>query len=431
MRIWLVTIGEPLPIDGTGDRLLRAGLLAEQLARSGHHVVWWTSTFNHARKQQRAGRDTIVDWNDRYQIRMLHGRAYRSPVSISRLLNHLDLAGRFRQQVAMEPKPDVILCSWPTVELCLEATRYGRERNVPVVIDIRDLWPDLFLDLVPRILRPAAKTLLRPLFEQARLACRNATAITGITPEYIDFGLRYGGRKKGPQDRAFPMGYRQREPSAAEQTQAAAFWKQHGLVDGSSEFIACWFGAMGRHSELATVIEAARLLEKQDAQSGPVGRPVRFVLCGAGPDLNRCRRLARDCPNVRLPGWINAAEIWTLMRTASVGLTPYVSNENYIRNVPNKPVEYLSAGLPIVSSLQGVLADLLAEHQCGITYPNRDAAGLAAAIAGLRDDADRLHRMSENAQRLYRERFIAETVYADMQTYLEQIAGQTSLARAA
>lgn len=431
MRIWLVTIGEPLPLDGAGDRLLRAGLLAEQLTQSGHHVVWWTSTFNHARKQQRADRDTIVDLNDHYRIRMLHGRAYRSHVSINRLLNHLDLAERFRRQVSTEPKPDVILCSWPTVELCLEATRYGRDQHVPVVLDIRDLWPDLFLDLVPRIVRPAAKAVLRPLFRSAQVAARNATAITGITPEYIEFGLRHAGRQKESRDREFPMGYRQREPSAAEQAQAAAFWKQRGLARDSSEFIACWFGAMGRHSELATVIEAARLLQQRDAQSDSSGRPVRFVLCGAGPDLNRCRRLVRDCSNVLLPGWINAAQIWTLMRSASVGLTPYVSNDNYIRNVPNKPVEYLSAGLPIVSSLQGVLADLLAERQCGITYSNCDAAGLAAAIAGLRDDADRLHQMSENAQRLYRERFIAEKVYADMQNYLEQIAGYTGSARAA
>ena len=28
MRIWLITIGEPLPIDGTNDRLHRSGMLA-------------------------------------------------------------------------------------------------------------------------------------------------------------------------------------------------------------------------------------------------------------------------------------------------------------------------------------------------------------------------------------------------------------------
>ena len=43
MRIWLITVGEPLPTDGA-ERLLRAGILADMLSAKGHDVVFWTST---------------------------------------------------------------------------------------------------------------------------------------------------------------------------------------------------------------------------------------------------------------------------------------------------------------------------------------------------------------------------------------------------
>ena len=49
MKIWIVTIGEPLPIE-KNKRLHRSGILMTYLQRAGHEVVWWTSTFEHVSK---------------------------------------------------------------------------------------------------------------------------------------------------------------------------------------------------------------------------------------------------------------------------------------------------------------------------------------------------------------------------------------------
>ena len=48
--VWLVTIGEPLPVEA-GSRALRCRLLARELARRGHDVIWWTSDFDHFAKR--------------------------------------------------------------------------------------------------------------------------------------------------------------------------------------------------------------------------------------------------------------------------------------------------------------------------------------------------------------------------------------------
>ena len=39
MHIWLVTIGEPLPEDGTNERLHRTSILAKILIKRGYEVV--------------------------------------------------------------------------------------------------------------------------------------------------------------------------------------------------------------------------------------------------------------------------------------------------------------------------------------------------------------------------------------------------------
>ena len=53
MRIWLVIAYEPLPKVHGNVRLLRYGMLANNLSAQGHRVTWWTSNFDHVRKRHR------------------------------------------------------------------------------------------------------------------------------------------------------------------------------------------------------------------------------------------------------------------------------------------------------------------------------------------------------------------------------------------
>jgi glycosyltransferase involved in cell wall biosynthesis len=110
------------------------------------------------------------------------------------------------------------------------------------------------------------------------------------------------------------------------------------------------------------------------------------------------------------------------MRLSRVGLAPYPSKPNFSLNMPNKPVEYLSAGLPILSSLRGDLETLLASADCGMTYPNGNAAALADYLIRLYDAPGRLAIMSRNAQSLYLQRFTSDKVYGDLIHYLEELA---------
>ena len=129
MRIWLITIDEPLPIDGSNDRLHRSGILTNLLVSKGHEIVWWTSTFDHARKKQRFNIDTSIEINDCFNIRLLRSVNYKKNMSINRIINHYMLARKFSKLARLESRPDIILCSSPPIELSVVATRYGKERK--------------------------------------------------------------------------------------------------------------------------------------------------------------------------------------------------------------------------------------------------------------------------------------------------------------
>jgi glycosyltransferase involved in cell wall biosynthesis len=110
------------------------------------------------------------------------------------------------------------------------------------------------------------------------------------------------------------------------------------------------------------------------------------------------------------------------MRLASIGLAPYRAGKNFDAHIPNKPIEYLSAGLPVVTSIGGELAQLLNSRQCGFFYQERNIAALTAALTALYDDRCLQAQMSANASVLFADRFVAETVYGDMADHLERIA---------
>jgi len=110
-----------------------------------------------------------------------------------------------------------------------------------------------------------------------------------------------------------------------------------------------------------------------------------------------------------------------LMRMSSVGLAPYRSSKDFMASIPNKSIEYLSAGLPILSSLKGTLKELLSTNDCGITYENGDAEDLVSILVNLYDHPELIRKMSENAYALYKEKFIAEKVYNNMISHLELV----------
>lgn len=412
MRVWLITIGEPLPTDKPNQRLLRTGVLANLLAANGHQVTWWTSSFNHTLKVFRSDLDGSFSIRDGLQIKLLHSIKYSRNVSIRRIIHQYIIAKKFSEQAKLEAKPDIIMSSLPTIELSVEACKFGEKNGIPVIIDVRDLWPDVFVDLVPKQMSSIARLTLKPMYDGVKNACSNATAITGITPNYVDWGLRYANRKKTVYDRFFPLGYPSVAPDESAVKEAENFWRMYGLSKSKKDFIACFFGTLGHQFELETVIAAARKLQNE---------PLKFVICGEGERFLAYKNYAKDCKNIIFPGWIDAAQIWTLMRLSSVGLAPYKNTENFKANLPNKCIEYLSAGLPIVSSLSGVLEDLLYKHHCGISYDGSDPDQLASRLFYLYENQDALNVMSRSAYKLYQAEFVADKVYGEMIRYLEMV----------
>ena len=412
MKVWVITVGEPLPNDGDHVRLYRSGILSYLMADEGHEVTWWSSSFDHTAKKQRVDRHSDIPLNKNLMLTLLRGPGYRRNVSLRRMVNHGVVAAAFRKISRSRIRPDVILVSYPTIELSWEAVRFGREFNVPVVVDIRDLWPDIIEDAVPGLPRQLVKTLLWPLYRKADHVFRSATAICGVTDEYVAWGLGKVMRRRSAMDRSFPFGYEASVPSSADKSAAEIYWQEKGV--SAQNWNICFFGTLGRQFDLAAVISAARELVERCPE-------VRFIICGKGDLLAHFEDMARDVPTVSFPGWVDRYQIRTLMEVSKLGLAPYYPSRNFLLNLPNKPIEYMSAGLPILSTVGGVIGDLITRHGAGVVCDQSDPNSLTARIVELVEDPGRVSRMGKASLNLFERRFDAAIVYPQFSNFLQEV----------
>ena len=427
MRAWVIKTSEMLATDNGNGRLLRSGLVAHMLDARGHDVTWWVSTFDHANRRQRHDRSVTGHFGKGGTLRMLYSPGYRTVLSPRRLVDHAIWGRAFARELRQASPPDIIFCAYPTIESAWLAVRYGKRHAVPVVLDLRDMWPDIITSVAPAALRPVARIALSPLYAMARSACSDATALFGITEEFVNWGLGYAGRPRNELDAAFPLAYPRSEFTTADAQPAAdaqRYWDELGVTRDSAFNVVLVGSLNGRRYEMGSVIEAARRLREERS-------PVRVLICGDGENLPAYRKLASDCPNVIFPGWLKAPLIRALLPRAHLGLVPYRNTPDFMISVPNKAVEYLSAGVPVATSLRGTLPRVLAENGCGVQFDAARPGTLVDQIRALRDDPQRQREQAQRASALFEREFVAEDVYARLADRLEAIAEMHAARRSA
>jgi len=421
MKIWLMQLAEFLPTDQGGERLLRMGILAQVLVNRGHEVLWWTSTFNHHHKEHRSNKDKYVDISRSYRIAMLRGSGYRRNISLSRMFDQFLVSRKFMKLSKKEEKPDIIIASFPSIDLSLAAAQYGTRNGVPVILDMRDMWPDIFTEFVPRPLKCIVNFFLTPMFNQAQKACAMATAICGITEPFVEWGLKIGRRKRTVLDKSFPMGCFVKHIATEQIREAEIFWDNNGVKVDKEKLTLCFIGSVNQQFDLDTVILAVR-------KSVANGQALRLVVCGKGEKLDYYKKLSSCDPNIIFTGWVNAAKLYVLMKRSSLGLDPLPDRFDYIVTINNKAIEYMSVGLPVISCPnKGLLQDVLKEYECGLSYEYRDIDGLVGILDRLSRDNGEVAKMSRNALELFKGKFDANKVYGAMGQYIEELAKQSKI----
>lgn len=408
MKIWIISDGEPLPTDNENVRLRRMGNLANILSERGNDVVWFSSNFEHYTKQFRTDQDEVKTINSNYKIVLLQTKGYKKNVSLNRLLHFKTFSDKFLRIAAQLKKPDIILSTMAPIQASKAVQQYALESEVPYVIDIRDLWPEIYYEVTPKLLHPLVKLLVEKNKKTLEKVLKNSTSIVGVTEKFLEYGLSIAKISKRSNDAVFHTAY----PDILDSNEKAKeFWNELGIEN--NDFIVTFVGNFGKQFNLKTLFKAIDLIDD---------KRIKFVLCGVGEKFNYYYEKYHSNPQVIMPGWLGKNEIATLLKLSSVGVAPYVDSINFRLNMPNKFGEYLSASLPILVSVPGMMEEKLNENKNGYYY--KDEYELRNKIIELYQNFDLLKKMSTSSRELYKNQFNVDTVYTEFAQYLENVAKQ-------
>jgi len=84
-------------------------------------------------------------------------------------------------------------------------------------------------------------------------------------------------------------------------------------------------------------------------------------------------------------------------------------------------MEAAAAGLPVVASAHGGVAEVVRDGETGLLVPPGDASALAAAVRVLADDPELAARMGEAGRRRVEEHFGVERMLAELQDLYDEL----------
>jgi glycosyltransferase involved in cell wall biosynthesis len=240
---------------------------------------------------------------------------------------------------------------------------------------------------------------------------QNATGLVGISDGYLNWALRYAARPRRTADAMYPLGYIAPAQTSADDRSAAD--KLQALGIDESRTLVWYIGSFGRQYDLTPVLQGARALLESKSD-------VQFVISGDGELGDRWHSLAEGLTNVVFTGWINADEINWLRAKAAIGLQPYILGAP--QGLANKLFEYLSAGIPVLSSLTGENQDLIDSHACGLSYKAGNTEDFLQKLSCLLSSADERMAMGQRGKALFEQQFDGKTVFDGLIHHLEKVA---------
>lgn len=407
--VWIVNPYGSLPWEPWTT--YRSTMLAQSLEQHGFQVTQFISNFEHRSKTFRTATAETRRVSPAYTVRIVPGSGYDAHVSLRRIRHERTFARNLLRETAGEPPPDLVVLAEPALfyydVLLSPLLSNGKSR---LVLDVIDLWPELFALVIPRPLRRLAPLILSPFHYWRRRLYRHAGAVVAVAEDYLQVARRLASQPGTIFDVVY-WGYREEDGDAPVPDDSVV----GGLVrrKGSREKWIVYAGTLGENYDIAAILEAAGRFDRRAGAGGPV----TFIVAGDGPLRALCERHARE--SFRFLGRLRGAELRVLYQHADVALCTYKGESTVA--MPIKFFDYVRYGLPIVNSLGRDVRELVERHRLGLNYEPGSADSLHRALATLIDD-DRLRQQcAEHARRLA-PTFRSDIQYAKFVEVLRRLA---------
>lgn len=346
-------------------------------------VLWW-GRFDPGYARNRILRRLLADMG--WRVRDFHPA--------------LSAVGDWEARLRGVRKPDLVWVPCFRQRDLAAASRWARAHGVPLLFDPLISAYDKQVDergkLAPE--SPRARRLLaweRDLFARA-------DRVLADTPAHADYFARTLGAA------------RDRLAVVYVGAEASVFTPQP-LTDRTGPTEVLFYGSFIPLQGPGVVVEAARLYR---------GTPVKWTLLGDGPLRKACERQAAGLDNVFFEDWLPYGELPARIARADILLGVFGTTPKAERVIPNKVFQALASGRAVVTrSAKAYPPQLANAADSGLAWVEAgDAQALAAQVATLAADRNKLRQLGQAAAEISRQYFSEQVVRQQLEACLAGMA---------
>lgn len=349
-----------------------------------------TSTFYHTQKKQRVKKNS-VDLDEMYKITLVHESGYKKNVSIKRILSHKIFTKNVLNYLKSRQKPDLIYLFVPPLGLGSAISKFCKENNIKLVIDILDLWPEAFNMFIKN--KYISDLMFFGFKQKANYIYKRADSIIAVSQTYLERALSINTLCNNKA--CVYIG-----------TDLDVFDKYKINTANNKESIkVVYIGMLGSSYDLKCAIDAIGILE----QKGVNG--LDLIVMGDGPKRKEFEDYAFSKNiNYNFTGRLSYQEMIPKLCECDIALN--IISKGAVQSIINKHSDYLAAGLPIVNNQEvAEFGELLTKYNCGLNCENSNAFELANAIEILIKDQNLSKMMGENSRKVAEKLFDRQTSY--------------------
>lgn len=411
MNIWLIYPYETLPNEG--GRPGRAEMAAASLLAEGHKVTLWVWSFDHRIKKHRVSNLLERELAENFSLKIIPTLGYSKNISILRVFSEIIFGKRFLELAKKCVRPDVIIITEPSTFYWRYVFYFIKLKKIILIIDLIDLWPEIFKLALPSWLRGFHKTIFKPLYKLRASKFRHADGVIAVSPAYTDIARDLSPHLSMRSIETVYYGVeveKFRNSMTAPDCLNLEYSIERALNNGSTVNI-IFASSLGSNYDVQTVLDCIPLLEGFDFQ---------LIIAGAGPLEGYVREYLRNLKSRRAHFICNpsADQMARLYGLCDIGISAYLRDSTV--SMPIKAFHYTAAGLAIVNSLEGDFSKLLAESGAGVAYEAQNKHSLADAIGRYLVNTEFL-KQSKKESYLLGSRFDAKAQYLKLSNMLKSL----------
>lgn len=293
----------------------------------------------------------------------------------------------------LELEGDIIFATSTPLTIALPAVPAARKKSIPMVFEVRDLWPEMPI-AVGALKNPLARFAAHRL---ERWAYHNAEAVVALSP-----GMKEGVVRTGyPAEKVAVIPNSSDNVEFEYDAEAGARFRAKRDWLGDKPLLV-YTGTFGPTNGVGYMVAVARELLR-------INSDVRILLVGDGAEKNKITEEASMAGvlgnNLFLEDKLSKREIPALLSAADIASVLFIDVPEMRPNSANKFFDALASGTPVMLNYGGWMHDLVRGHECGLALWQRPPAEVAEELDEKIHDSQWLLEASKAGRKLAEEYF--------------------------